>query len=375
MKKIIGIVLCIVMSMSLMACNVQPRMGAGDIVLGSSESGGYELMLRDFLYFTSLLRSQHEQMLMQWGLPADAFDEHWSEPMDEAGRTMFDNVKENALSELKAHVILYNIARARGITYDSEHIEAQRELFNEEVAWAHTPDRIGARVFYEFYFVTAAERVEVHKLFNIIDRLQMELFESIEVSDAQVIEFYNNPENFDVIESQRSLRVAHILLPFDGEAEGAEAERDRAEVFEKADEILGRIRGGESFASLVVQYSQDFGSVDNDGEYIITRDTSFVPEFLNWTIEAAVGDLGIVETFHGVHIMNLLHRDSFEDMQNMRETSLDGPLFSLDEAVQGHLFLAELDRLLDEYDVDDWTIDMELFDSITNNVYDRIRRN
>ena len=355
-----------------MACNVQPRMGAGDIVLGSSASGGYELMLRDFLYFTALLRDQHEQMLMQFGLPPDAFEEHWSEPMGD-GRTMFDNVKDNALEELKAHVILYNIARSRGITYDSEHIEAQREFFYEQVAWAHTPERVGARVFYEVFFVTAAERVEVHRLFNIVERFQVDLFESIEVSDAQVVEFYNDAENEHIVESQRSLTVAHILLSFDDEADDEEA--NRAEVHEHAEEILARIQGGESFASLVVTYSQDPGSVDNDGEYIITRNTSFVPEFLNWTIEAEVGDLGIVETSHGVHIMNLVHRDSFEDMQNARETSLDGQLFPLSEAVQGHLFSTELNRLLDEHDVDDWVIDTELFDSITHNVYDRIRRN
>jgi len=368
MKKIIGVILCIVMSMSLMACNVQPSMGSGDIVLGSSASGGHELMLRDFLYFTSLLRSQHEQMLMQFGLPWEAFEEHWSEPMDD-GRTMFDNVKDNALTELQAHVILYGIARERGVTYDAEHMAMAREAFNEEVAMLNSPDRVGARVFYEFYFVTAAERVEVHRLFNIIDRFQADLFESIEVSDAQVVEFYNNPENADTIEDQRTLTVAHILLAFDDEADDVDA--NRAEVFEQAEELLARIEGGERFGDLVLWYSQDPGSVNNDGEYIITRNTSFVPEFLMWTIEAEVGDLGIVETSHGVHIMNLVHRDTFEDMQEVRQTSMDGPMFELREAIQGHLFIEELTRLLDEHEVDDWVIDMELFDSITSNVYDR----
>ena len=375
MKKIIGVILCVVMSMSLMACNVQPSMGSGDIVLGSSASGGHEIMLRDFLYFTSLLRSQHEQMLMEWGIPWDAFETHWSDPMDETGRTMFESVKENALDELKAHVILYDIARARGITYDSEHMATARAAFNEEVNMLNSPDRVGARVFYEFYYVTAAERVEVHRFFNIIDRFQAELFESIEVTDAEVLAFYNDPENADAVENQRSLTVAHILLSFDDEAEEADdIEANRVEVFEKADELLGRIRGGESFADLVVTYSQDPGSVGNDGEYIITRNTSFVPEFLTWTLEAEVGEFGIVETSHGVHIMNLVHRDSFEDMQYMRQ-SIDGPLFELREAIRGHMFTSELERLLDEYDVDDWVIDMELFDSITSNVYDRIRRN
>ena len=370
MKKIIGVILCIVMSMSLMACNVQPRMGSGDIVLGSSPSDGHELMLRDFLYFTSLLRSQHEQMLMQFGLPWDAFEAHWSEPLDD-GRTMFDNVKDNALEELKAHVILYSIARERGITYDAEHMALARDAFNEEVAMLNSPDRVGARVFYEFYFVTAAERVEVHRLFNVIDLFQAELFESIVVSDADAIAFYNDPENADVIEDQRSLTVAHILLSFDDEA--ADVEANRTEVFEQAEELLARIEGGESFGELVLWYSQDPGSINNDGEYIITRNTSFVPEFLDWTIEAEVGDLGIVETTHGVHIMNLVHRDSFEDMLEMRQTSMDGPLFALTEAIQGHLFMAELDRLLDEHEVHDWVIDMELFNSITHDVYDRTR--
>jgi len=372
MKKIIAIVLCIIMAMSLTACNVQPRMGSGNIALARSESGGHELLLRDYLYFLAMIRIQNEQMLSQFfGMGWDQFDAHWSDPLDDTGTTMFTGLKEGALEDAIETLILYSVARERGYTYDRDMVAMFRDSIAQEVQSLNMPDRVGARVFYEFYYVTYAEMLDVYRMLLTAGALRESIFENISVSDADARAFYDNPANAEIIESQRSMTVAHILVTFDSEA--ADIDADRAEVTEIAESILARINAGESFASLVELYSEDPGSWDNEGQYVVTMNTSFVPEFLDWTLAAEIGDLGIVETGHGLHIMNLVDRDTFDDMMRERITT-DGPLQPLTDALQFHFFQEELDNILATHRVDDWVIDTELFDSITHNVYNRIQR-
>jgi len=369
MKKIISFVLCLVIGMSLIACNVQPRMGSGDIVLATSASGGHELLLRDYLYFLGSMRSQNENMLHQFfGLTFEDFEEHWSDPFDETGRTMFDNLKDSALEEVKETIILYSIARERGYTYDRDDIAILRTDISNFVMNLNSPERTGERMFYELNYVTYQEILESLKMLATIDAMRTSIHESIDVSDELVYEFYNDPENHDVVEDQRGLTVAHILLSFDDEAYDEEANRE--EVLEQASVILARIEAGESFASLVETYSQDPGSLHAEGQYVITRNTNFVPEFLEWTLEAEIGDLGIVETFHGVHIMNLVHRETFDDMLEERE-NFDTNLPPLADVIRGNLFTLEIERLLEEHEVNDWEINAELFNSIDYSVYAR----
>lgn len=368
MKKIIGIILCVIMSMSLVACNVQPRMGSGDIVIATSEGAGVELLLRDYLYILSSNRMQHEQMLMQmFGMGWDDFADHWGEPLGDTGVTMFTGLKEMSLNEAKATLLLYTIAREHGFSYDAEIIDLIRADMQEEVRMLNSPAAVGARAFYEFYYVTYQERLEVYRMLLTMDAFRMAMFENTIVTEADARAFYDNPANFDEIEDQRSMTVAHILITF------GEDPTEDDEVIEKAEEILARIRAGESFAALVEEYSQDPGSIPNEGRYTITRNTSFVPEFMEWTLAAQIDDTGIVETDHGLHIMHMVARDTFEDMMVARDT-LDGPLHTFAEAIQVNLFMDEVDRLINERNADDWVVNEELFDSITHNIYERAQR-
>jgi len=369
MKKITGIILCLVFGMSLIGCNVQPRMGAGNAVLATG--GEHQLLLRDYLYFLGSLRAQNEQMLHQFfGLTFEDFEAYWGEVVDEeTGRTIFEDLKEAALEQAKEVMIFHRLAVQHGYTYDREEIAMIRDNIQQTVFMMNSPSITGERLFYEINYVTATEAIESRRILSAVDNFRLSIHERIDVTDASARAFYDDPENSEMIEGIRIATVAHILIMFDEEVYGPEG---REETMEKAEEILARIRGGESFASLVVEYSEDPGSVENDGQYQVTRSTNFVPEFLDWTFEAEVGDLGIVETFHGIHIMNLVAIEGFEDMQVERETH-EGPVPALSDMVRGHLFALEIERLLNENAVN-WTVNTELFDSIAYDVYARQQR-
>lgn len=105
-----------------------------------------------------------------------------------------------------------------------------------------------------------------------------------------------------------SAKVRHILIPFLGSA-SADANVTRTEEQAKvfADSLLGIVKKDRSkFAELVSQHSSDIGSIENGGEYDWHPYNTMVPEFNDFEFHGKTGDLGVVKTVFGFHIMEIL---------------------------------------------------------------------
>ncbi len=107
-----------------------------------------------------------------------------------------------------------------------------------------------------------------------------------------------------------SVDVRHCLVKFDAaDAENVTAEEKKA-AKEIADTLLKEWESGDkteaSFSKLCTEHSSDTGSAEKGGLYDNIRITdSYVEPFLNWSFDESrkVGDVGIVETTYGYHIM------------------------------------------------------------------------
>ena len=119
--------------------------------------------------------------------------------------------------------------------------------------------------------------------------------------------------------------VRHILIMpdesvfFDEDGDFLDLDEEEIETLEttmfdtartRAEEILEMWEAAgteERFIELVREYSDDYTEGDSDpGLYDeLNRQTSFVPEFLDWAMDESrsPGDVEIVETMHGFHIM------------------------------------------------------------------------
>ncbi len=126
----------------------------------------------------------------------------------------------------------------------------------------------------------------------------------ITVSDDAVKKYYDeNPGKF---EQPEMVRASHILITTRDAATNTELTDEQKKAKHKlAEDIRKRAVGGEDFAKLAKEYSDDPGSKDNGGEYTFPRG-QMVPEF-----EAAAFSLGtnqvsdIVTTQFGYHIIKL----------------------------------------------------------------------
>ncbi len=104
-----------------------------------------------------------------------------------------------------------------------------------------------------------------------------------------------------------SAKVRHILIPFKG-ARSATPEITQTENEAKttADSLLKVIKADKSkFPELVKAFSSDKGSVEKEGRYDWHPYNTMVPEFNEFEFEGKVGDLGIVKTIFGFHIIEI----------------------------------------------------------------------
>lgn len=104
-----------------------------------------------------------------------------------------------------------------------------------------------------------------------------------------------------------SAKVRHILIPFIG-SQSADANVTQTEEQAKitADSLVKVLKSNRSkFSELVTAFSSDTGSVKNEGRYDWHAYNTMVPEFNDFEFEGKTGDLGVVKTAFGFHVIEI----------------------------------------------------------------------
>jgi hypothetical protein len=101
-------------------------------------------------------------------------------------------------------------------------------------------------------------------------------------------------------------KVRHILVGWD-EVNGGDARgkgRSRAQLEKLIPEILDRARKGESFESLMTAYSEDSPDLVKSAKlYAVAPDAPLALPFIDLSLRLKVGELGVVRTEYGLHII------------------------------------------------------------------------
>lgn len=101
--------------------------------------------------------------------------------------------------------------------------------------------------------------------------------------------------------------VSHILI---GTKVDPNKPRTDAEALKIANEVIKKLKGGEDFAALAKQYSEDPGSKDNGGEYKDEFVAKWVPEFKAAALTLPLNKVSEpVKTDYGYHVMKVTKRD------------------------------------------------------------------
>jgi peptidyl-prolyl cis-trans isomerase D len=123
-------------------------------------------------------------------------------------------------------------------------------------------------------------------------------------AQQQIQQYYNeHVGDYAVPEQARS---RHILISV---PEGADAKTDAA-AKGKAEMILKQLQAGGSWTDLAKKYSEDPGSKDTGGELGFAQRGKMVPAFDNAIFTQKIGDIAIVKSNFGYHIVQVEERQT-----------------------------------------------------------------
>lgn len=122
------------------------------------------------------------------------------------------------------------------------------------------------------------------------------------------------PQTSEVISSDilareplaNSAMVKHILIGWNdgGEQRDQRAQkRTKKDAEEQVRSLMTQIKAGADFDALMKQWSEDPGSAGSGRAYAVAPDAQLVIEFKQLGLRLKVGEVGVVQSDYGFHIM------------------------------------------------------------------------
>ena len=111
-----------------------------------------------------------------------------------------------------------------------------------------------------------------------------------------------------------SAKASHILISWEGVGRGTETKRTKEEAKKLADSIKTVVsKSKKKFSELASQFSADKSNSEKGGDLGYFTPGRMVPAFNDYIFNGKIGDLGVVETQFGYHIIHI------EDQKNIQK--------------------------------------------------------
>jgi len=222
--------------------------------------------------------------------------------------------KKRALDYSIQHEVLLSKGKENNLTLSEDEVKSIDDNMSKMIQQEGGITALEKKMM-EYNNVNLSEYTDFIKENELLNKYLQGIYKQVKISDDEVAKFYeNNKSNFDKV------TVKHILLLTSDQGKELSLEKQE-EVKKKAEDILVKVKAGEDFASLAKQYSEDPGSKDNGGEYTFGRG-EMVKEFEDWSFQAKAGDVDIVKTSYGYHVMKFVGASTLEDAKATIRNSL-----------------------------------------------------
>jgi len=197
--------------------------------------------------------------------------------------------KESLLEQLIQAKIFYLEAQKQGLIVSEE--EAVIKL--EEIKNLSGTDEEEFKKDLEERGVSEKELIKDYAKQLTVQRfIEENLMNKIQISEEEIKKYYN--DNIDSFKVDEQVVVSHILI--------TDINSTKEQKNEKAKELLKEITK-DNFCDYVTNYSDDPGSIQICGEYTFSKNDPFVQEFKDFSFKQKVGDIGVVDTQFGTHII------------------------------------------------------------------------
>ena len=111
------------------------------------------------------------------------------------------------------------------------------------------------------------------------------------------------------------VNVSHILIPFSGDLPNGTKITDSIQAENEAKKVFAMVSAGKTIAELAGDYSADPGSASKGGSYGWADPNQYVEEYKNFCLSAKKGQLGLVKTQYGFHIMRMMEDPDYRKIR------------------------------------------------------------
>jgi peptidyl-prolyl cis-trans isomerase D len=248
-------------------------------------------------------------------------EETYRQILRSSGYTVGDfeeTIRAQVLTEKARDVLSQNLFVADGEVADAYREQVERasirfvslDSFGLADEITLTPEEV------EAYFASHQEdfRVPERRQVDYLLVDPAELRATIEISEDELNDYYD--EHVDEFTQEEEVRARHILLQINSSRNEEQAE-------EQMVAIRSRIEGGEDFAELAAELSDDPGSKAQGGDLGFFGRGQMITEFEEAAFAAEPGDLvGPIRTSFGYHLIEVLEKrqggqQSFQDAQEV----------------------------------------------------------
>ncbi len=132
-------------------------------------------------------------------------------------------------------------------------------------------------------------------------------------------EYYKISKITEVTKMPDSVQASHILLPFLGSrSAGPDITETEEQVAARADSILKVVKRNKSkFAELAKKFSADQTNADIGGDLGKFDYRRMVPEFRDFCFSGKKGDIGVVKTAFGLHVIMIEDQNKPQDVYKL----------------------------------------------------------
>ena len=214
-----------------------------------------------------------------------------------------NTLERQVLNDLIGMRLILNKATAEDKTKGKEEFEKSFEKYkaDEKITDAEFGERLGPQLLAQGM---TREQWQQQRVDQNTIKLVLERELKTNVTDEEMKKYYDeHPSDF---EQPEMVRASHILIGTRDSATGTELPEDKKQAKRKQmEDLLKRARGGEDFAKLAREFSEDPGSKDQGGEYTFPRG-KMVPAFESAAFSLNTNQVSdIVTTQFGYHIIKL----------------------------------------------------------------------
>ncbi|HPJ21903.1 MAG TPA: peptidylprolyl isomerase [Clostridia bacterium] len=234
----------------------------------------------------------------------------------QSGITYHEFAKQLALERISDIYILLDMAEQEGYVYDEVELADSKENFKKTFTdYAVSLDRKVDDVSKELYGSKFDIVLGIYENTWISSKYQDDLLLKYEgeVTEDEMQQYYDTyKDDLD----QVTLKQLFIST-YDTEAQEYLVDDEYDDAKARVDAAYERVLAGEDFDALIEELSEDPAKEETKGEYTSKQSEVGLPEIAEWAfLEAETGDITLLETQIGFHIVELISRTGFEEARD-----------------------------------------------------------